>query len=122
VRILIVDDSKAMRSILKRHVVQAGFDACEIVEAEDGRSALDEIRSVAPDVVLSDWNMPEMSGIELLEALRAEGNSTPLGFVTSESSADFKERAFDAGAAFMITKPFTADDFTRCLAPFASAA
>ena len=70
-------------------------------------------------VVLSDWNMPVMTGIELLETLRAEGNDVPLGFVTSESSPEFKDRAFDAGAAFMITKPFTADDFQRVLAPFA---
>jgi two-component system chemotaxis response regulator CheY len=117
-KILIVDDSRAMRTIVKRHVAQAGFDAAEIVEAENGRDALDAIRASAPDVVLSDWNMPEMTGIELLEALRAEGVTVPLGFVTSESSPDFKERAFDAGAAFMITKPFGAEDFTRCLAPF----
>ncbi len=117
-KILIVDDSKAMRSIVRRHVTQAGFEAAEIVEAENGQEALDTIRAGRPDIVLSDWNMPVMTGIELLEALRAEGNDVPLGFVTSESSSDFKDRAFDAGAAFMITKPFTADDFTRCLAPF----
>jgi two-component system chemotaxis response regulator CheY len=117
-KILIVDDSKAMRSIVRRHVTQAGFLDAEIVEAENGQEALTEIRAAEPDVVLSDWNMPVMTGIELLEALRAEGVGVPLGFVTSESSPDFKERAFDAGAAFMITKPFTAEDFTRCLTPF----
>jgi two-component system chemotaxis response regulator CheY len=118
VRILIVDDSRAMRSIVRRHVTQAGFESAEIVEAENGLDALDQIKGTRPDVVLSDWNMPVMTGIELLEALRATGVDVPLGFVTSENSADYKERAFDAGAAFMITKPFTADDFTRCLAPF----
>lgn len=117
-KIRIVDDSKAMRSIVRRHVSQAGFEGADITEAENGQEALDTIRAGRPDIVLSDWNMPVMTGIELLEALRAEGNDVPLGFVTSESSADFKDRAFDAGAAFMITKPFTADDFTRCLAPF----
>jgi two-component system chemotaxis response regulator CheY len=117
-RILIVDDSKAMRAIVRRHVAQAGFEQADIVEAENGQEALDVVRSTPPTVVLSDWNMPVMSGIELLEALRAEGIDVPLGFVTSEGSGDFKERAFDAGAAFMITKPFTVDDFTRCLAPF----
>ena len=117
-KIRIVDDSKAMRSIVRRHVSQAGFEGADITEAENGQEALDTIRAGRPDIVLSDWNMPVMTGIELLEALRTEGNDVPLGFVTSESSADFKDRAFDAGAAFMITKPFTADDFTRCLAPF----
>ena len=117
-KILIVDDSKAMRAIVRRHVTQAGFESADIVEAENGQDAMTEIKAAPPDIVLSDWNMPVMTGIELLENLRKEGIAVPLGFVTSESSADFKERAFDAGAAFMITKPFTADDFTRCLAPF----
>ncbi|MDZ4825146.1 MAG: response regulator [Actinomycetota bacterium] len=117
-RILIVDDSKAMRSIVRRLVGQAGFTDAEILEAEDGQEAFDTITSNRPDVVLSDWNMPIMTGIELLETLRAAGNDVPLGFITSESSADFKDRAFDAGAAFMIAKPFTADDFVRILTPF----
>src|SRR5262245_58359820 len=114
-RILIVDDSKAMRSIVRRHVAQAGFECAHITEAENGQEALTAIESEPPDVILSDWNMPVMTGIELLESLRANGVEVPLGFVTSESSADFKERAFDAGAAFMIAKPFTAEDFSRCL-------
>jgi two-component system chemotaxis response regulator CheY len=107
-----------MRSIVRRQVAQAGFETAEIIEAENGQEALAAIESQPPDVVLCDWNMPIMTGIELLESLRANGVAIPFGFVTSESSADFKERAFDAGAAFMIAKPFTADDFIRCLAPF----
>lgn len=117
-RVLVVDDSKAMRSIVKRHVQQAGIGDVEIEEAEDGAQALAQIRANPPDVVLSDWNMPAMSGIELLEALRAEGLQVPFGFVTSESQADYKDRAFDAGAIFMIAKPFTAEDFSRNLARF----
>ena len=117
-KILIVDDSRAMRAIVRRHVTEAGFTDAELTEAENGQEALDQVRADCPDIVLSDWNMPVMTGIELLEALRAEGNIVPLGFVTSESSDDFKERAFDAGASFMITKPFTAEDFTRCLAQY----
>ena len=118
-KILIVDDSKAMRSIVRRHVSQAGFESADIAEAENGQEALDSIRAARPDIVLSDWNMPVMTGIELLEAIGAESLDVPLGFVTSEHSDDFKERAFDSGARFMIAKPFTAEDFTRCLAPFA---
>jgi two-component system chemotaxis response regulator CheY len=117
-KLLIVDDSKAMRTIVRRHVSEAGFGDAEISEAENGQEALEAIRVARPDLVLSDWNMPVMTGIELLESLRAEGIDVPLGFVTSESSDDFKDRAFDAGARFMITKPFTADDFARCLAPY----
>jgi two-component system, chemotaxis family, chemotaxis protein CheY len=118
-KILIVDDSKAMRTIVRKHIREAGFDVEDVVECENGQEALDAIRASRPDIVFSDWNMPLMTGIELLEALRAETCDVPLGFVTSESSADFKERAFDSGAAFMITKPFTAEDFARCLAPYA---
>ena len=117
-KILVVDDSKAMRSIVRKNIREAGFEASEIVECENGLEALEAIRASRPDIVFSDWNMPLMTGIELLEALRAEPCDVPFGFVTSESSADFKERAFDSGAAFMITKPFTADDFARCLAPY----
>lgn len=118
-RVLIVDDSKTMRAIVRRHVVQASSDSTVIDEAENGAQALDRIRADAPDIVLCDWNMPEMNGIELLEALRADGCAVPFGFVTSEHNDEYKERAFDAGALFMIAKPFTLDDFSRHLSRFA---
>ena len=71
-------------------------------------------------MVLSDWNMPEMNGIEFLKALRAEGNTTRFGFVTSESTADMKEQAVLAGATFFITKPFTAEAFAEVLGAVAA--
>jgi len=114
-RILVVDDSRVMRSIVTRTLRQAGFDEHEIVEAGDGRQALDVISLDAPDVVLSDWNMPEMSGIELLQALRASGNQVPFGFVTSEGSPEMRKIASDSGAMFLIAKPFTAETFTEML-------
>jgi len=117
-KLLIVDDSKAMRAIVRRHVQAVGIRELEIEEAADGAEALELIRRQRPDLVLSDWNMPTMTGIELLEALRAEGIDVPFGFVTSESQDTFQERAFDAGAQFVIAKPFTDDDFTRALARF----
>ena len=76
-RILIVDDSRAMRAIVRRHLAQAGFGDAEIEEAEDGKQALDQIAASRPDVVLSDWNMPVMTGIELLEHLRGQGDDIP---------------------------------------------
>lgn len=117
-KFLIVDDSKAMRAIVRRHVQAVGIRELEIEEAADGAEALELIRKQPPDLVLSDWNMPTMTGIELLEALRAEGIDVPFGFVTSENQDSFQERAFDAGAYFMIVKPFTEDDFARTLARF----
>jgi len=85
-KVLVVDDSKVMRLIVMRTLRQAGF-ACEVKEAADGKQALEAIRKEPPDLVLSDWNMPEMSGIELLEALRAEGSPVKVGFVTTEGTA-----------------------------------
>jgi two-component system chemotaxis response regulator CheY len=64
--------------------------------------------------------MPEMTGIELLEALRGEGNRVKLGFVTTEGTPEMRARATEAGALFLIAKPFTADQFKDTLGPFIS--
>ncbi len=114
-RILIVDDSKAMRMILARTLRQAGYDGHDVVQATNGREALDLVRDCEPDLVISDWNMPEMSGIELLTALRCAGFTVPFGFVTSESSTQSRELAASEGATFLIAKPFSADDFSAVL-------
>jgi two-component system chemotaxis response regulator CheY len=114
-RVLIVDDSRVMRSIVARTLRQAGFADLEVGEAGNGREALDAIASDPPDLVLCDWNMPEMSGIELLGSLRAAGNQVPFGFVTSEGSPAMRERAEAAGAKFLIAKPFTAEVFSDAL-------
>jgi two-component system chemotaxis response regulator CheY len=115
-QILVVDDSKAMRSIVMRAVRQAGFEAVTFAEAVNGVEALKVIRATPPDLVLADWNMPEMSGIELLKALRAEGNQIKVGFVTSESDPAMRDLAFQTGALFMITKPFTPDALKAAMA------
>lgn len=115
-KILICDDSKAMRMIVKRTLRQAGFGDHDIVEAEDGALGLAAAQAENPDVILCDWNMPNMSGIEFLTALRATGDNTSFGFVTSESSDEMRASALGAGAMFLITKPFTADSFKGSLA------
>ena len=114
-KILVVDDSKAMRMIVRRSLRQAGFGNCEVAEAADGKVALDAIRSAPPDLVLSDWNMPEMTGIELLEALRREGKNVRFGFVTTEGTPEMRNRAMEAGALFLLAKPFTADELRDSL-------
>lgn len=116
-QILVVDDSKAMRRIVMRAVREAGYPDVTFVEAGNGAEALRAIRGQAPALVLADWSMPEMSGIELLRALRAEGNPVKLGFVTSERDPAMHALAFRAGASFMLTKPFTPDAFKAVLAP-----
>jgi two-component system chemotaxis response regulator CheY len=115
VKILVADDSRVMRQIVIRTLRQAGFDDHDVVEAEDGRDALAKVGSEQPDLVLSDWNMPEMTGLECLQALRAAGSTVPFGFVTSEGSPEMRERAENAGALFLIAKPFTADTFRDAL-------
>lgn len=114
-KILIVDDSKAMRMIVSRVLRQAGYGNAEFVEGSNGVEGLLAARAGGIDLILSDWNMPEMNGIEFLQTLRAEGSTVQFGFVTSESTADMKEQAVLAGATFFITKPFTAEAFADVL-------
>ncbi len=121
-RILIVDDSKTMRMIVKRTLRQAGYGDHETDEAENGAQALEMMRAAPHDLVLSDWNMPEMTGIELLEKAMAEGVVRKFGFVTSEQNEEMRKRAMSAGAMFLIGKPFTPESFSAALAPVVGAA
>mgnify|MGYP005690369423 CR=1 FL=1 len=119
-KILIVDDSKAMRLIVQRSIRKAGFSGLEFCEAEDGQKGLTAVQENTPDLILSDWNMPEMTGIEFLTELRGQGNQTPFGFITTEGSADLRSQAIDAGANFMLTKPFTPDQVEQALGDYVS--
>ena len=116
-KILVVDDSKAMRMIVLRTLRQAGYGDHETKEAADGKLGLDAVHEWAPDVIISDWNMPNMNGLEFLQALKAEGFSGLFGFVTTEGSPKMKETAMEEGANFLITKPFTAQSFQTELGP-----
>ena len=116
-KILIVDDSRVMRQIVTRTLRQAGYGGHELVEAGNGVEGLQAVQQHGPDLVLSDWNMPEMNGIDLLAELRSQGQQVPFGFVTSEGSPEMVGRAEAAGALFVITKPFTAESFQEKLAP-----
>jgi two-component system chemotaxis response regulator CheY len=116
-KIVVADDSRAMRMIVVRTLRQAGFGGHEVLEAENGREGLELVAEHGPDLILSDWNMPEMSGIEFLQMLRARGNATPFCFVTSEGSDEMRQQAAAAGALGLIAKPFTADSFSDLLSP-----
>jgi len=115
--ILLVDDSRTMRMIVQRAIRQAGFRGLAVGEAENGAQALEKLRGEQPKLILSDWNMPEMSGIDFLMALRAAQNKVPFGFITSETSKGIKDMAMSAGATFLISKPFTPEDVQRALSP-----
>jgi two-component system chemotaxis response regulator CheY len=115
--ILLVDDSKTMRSLVQRAIRQAGYRGLSFGEAENGVQALQKLSDEQPRLVLSDWNMPEMSGIEFLQQVRAQQNKVPFGFITSEASVEIRDLALNSGANFIITKPFTPDDVQDALSP-----
>jgi len=118
-KILIVDDSKAMRMIVKRTLRQADYGDAKVEEAANGEEGVEAVKSFQPDLILSDWNMPQMNGIEFLEAIRSEGIETPFGFITTEGTPEMREKAKSGGAQFLISKPFTPDTFKEKLSEFA---
>ena len=106
---LIIDDSRAMRSILRRIVTRLGW---ETSEAENGREALDLLESgLVPDLCLIDWNMPVMDGYDFVVQVRSEGQwrDVTLMMVTTESEHNRIVRALAAGAHEYVVKPFTPD-------------
>jgi two-component system chemotaxis response regulator CheY len=119
--ILVVDDSKAMRLIVRRTLRQAGFGEYEVEEAANGVEALASIDKAKPILVISDWNMPEMNGIQLLQELNNRKVSVRFGFVTTEGTADMRALADEAGALFLIAKPFTPEQFETTLRPILAA-
>ena len=116
-KIMVVDDSKTMRMIVKRTLRQAGYGDHNVEEAANGKEALDAIKASMPNLVLCDWNMPEMNGLELLKALNADGIKVNFGFVTSEGTPEMVKVAEENGALFLISKPFTPDTFKEKLSP-----
>ena len=105
---LIVDDSRVVRKVARRIVEDLGF-SCE--EAEDGQKAYEFCEKKMPDVVLLDWNMPVMNGLEYLEKLRLmeNGQSPVVIFCTTENGMDHILRGMKAGANEYIMKPFDSD-------------
>jgi two-component system chemotaxis response regulator CheY len=111
-KVLVVDDSIAMRKILEK--VLKGIDSIDEVElAEDGKVAVEKIIAGAFDLVLMDWNMPNMTGIEALRAVRGAGNKTPIVMVTTEAEKTRILDAIKSGANNYIIKPFTPDVITE---------
>lgn len=108
-RALIVDDSKTMRLILGRLLLQAGFETCE---AGDGREALGQLAQTgALDLALVDWNMPVMNGLELIQEIRARSEFADMKvmMVTTEAEMARVVQALSAGADEYMMKPFTAE-------------
>lgn len=106
---LVIDDSRAMRGILRSILQNIGF---RVAEAGDGKAALAKLREIGvPDVALVDWNMPEMTGIDFVKALRTDPryDTVRVVMVTTESETARVMMALDAGANEYVMKPFTED-------------
>jgi two-component system chemotaxis response regulator CheY len=108
-RVLVIDDSRTVRAIIGKTLRELGM---EVVEAAHGREGLDRLRA-HPDVglVLVDWNMPEMNGLEFIRAVRADRANDPVRIlmVTTETEQEQVMRALEAGANEYLMKPFTRD-------------
>ena len=117
VDVLIVDDSAAIRKILQRMLGQAGFPLGKIHEAGDGLEALEKIKSHGAHLVLSDINMPNMDGIQLLHELKAsvEYRHIPVIMITTEGGEPKVMEAVQLGATGYVRKPFTADQIKEKL-------
>lgn len=106
--ILAIDDSSTMRRLVQSTLVQSGY-AVEV--AEDGIDGLEKLDNVRPDLVITDINMPRLDGFGVIEGVRNHPtyNKIPILTLTTESAAELKQRARDAGASGWIVKPFNTD-------------
>jgi two-component system chemotaxis response regulator CheY len=104
-KVLLVDDSGTMRTIQKRCLNKLGVE--DIVEAEDGKNALEQFEKQQFDVVLSDWNMPNMDGLALLQEVRRRNTQIPFVMITTEAERERVLAAIQAGCTDYLVKPFT---------------
>jgi len=114
-KVLVVDDFATMRRIVKGVLKQLGFSS--IVEAEDGSAALEVLKKEKIGLIVSDWNMPKMTGLDLLKSVRADDNlkATPFIMVTAEGQKENVIEAVKAGVSNYIVKPFTPETFSEKL-------
>src|SRR5210317_333136 len=110
--ILIVDDSETVRQVLKLALGNAGY---QVVEAEDGFDALAKLSGAQIDMLITDLNMPNMDGLELIKKVREEGKHrfTPIVMLTTESSEEKKKAGREAGASGWIVKPFKPEQLLK---------
>lgn len=106
-KILLVDDSKTMRNIQKSILAQMGHE--EIEEACDGLDALSKVANFSPDLLLVDWNMPNMDGLTFVKEYRSNGGTSPIMMVTTEAEKSRVIEAIKAGVNNYVVKPFTPD-------------
>jgi len=114
-KVMIVDDFATMRRILRNILKQIGFK--NIIEADDGKNALKELKKEKVDLIMCDWNMPEMPGIELLKKVKSDDElkDIPFVMVTAEAQKDNIIEAVKLGVSNYIVKPFTAETIAEKL-------
>jgi two-component system chemotaxis response regulator CheY len=115
--VLIVDDSGAMRSVIRKVITISGFRMSLCMEAGNGREALERLQGNWVDVIISDINMPEMGGLELLQVLSQDAlyRNIPVIVVSTEGSRERMKEAMDRGAKGFIKKPFLPEDIRNVL-------
>ena len=119
-KVLIIDDSAVMRKIIQRNIQQSGLLVDEFVEAGDGKEGLEKVTSYNIDLILCDCNMPNMTGIDFVKAIRVSGQKSniPIVMVTTEGGEAKIEEAKNSGANGYLTKPFTPDQLRSKLGNF----
>ena len=115
--VLIVDDSRSMRAVIKKTISMSGFKMDQCLEAENGREALDVLAKDWVDVIVSDINMPEMNGLEFLGELKKDDllKTIPAIVISTEGSEKRIQDAFDLGAMGFIKKPFFPEEIKKVL-------
>lgn len=115
--LLIVDDSNAMRAVIKKIVIISGFPMNQCLEAGNGKEAMDLLSRNWVDVIISDINMPEVNGLELLDQLKKNETlkEIPVIMITTEGSSERMQEAFNRGAKGFIKKPFLPEDIRKIL-------
>ena len=107
IRVMVVDDSNTMRKIIVRSLNALGVH--DVVEADDGLEALRLFKESEVQLVMLDWNMPQMNGIDVLKKIRAEGSKVPVMMVTTEAERGSVMEALQAGVTDYLVKPFTTE-------------
>jgi two-component system, chemotaxis family, chemotaxis protein CheY len=115
--VLIVDDSNAMRAVIKKIITISGFQIDQCLEAGNGREAMTVLSGNWVDVIISDINMPEINGLEMLDQLQKSETlkEIPVIMITTEGSSERMREAFNRGAKGFIKKPFLPEDIRKVL-------
>ena len=112
-RVLLIDDAESVRAVLRLVFELAGFDV--VGEAADGRKAIDRARELVPDVIVADWQMPVMSGLDALPLLRAAVPDAVIVMFSSRLGYENRERALAAGADAYVEKGASPEDVLACV-------